>query len=97
MRPATVGGKVYIHKWQSRAEPRDILEGFTYLATVRPAKSNSLPVRGAGYEPSIAIVLESQRETSAFGGADRVVSLLSSSPFGVIMQRVYNNRIEDYH
>lgn len=27
------------------------------------------PVRGAGYEPLIAILSESQRETSAFGGA----------------------------
>jgi hypothetical protein len=27
------------------------------------------PVRGAGYEPLIAILSESLRETSAFGGA----------------------------
>jgi len=68
------------------------------VVKIKASKVELPPVRGAGYEPVIVILSQSQRETSAFDGA--VVVLWSPAevlPSSGVRQQRGHIRTEDYH
>ena len=55
------------------------------------------PVRGAGYEPAIVILSQSQRETSAIDGAVVGVAVVRRGRARKATTRTCHDRTEDYH